>query len=160
MYVLISDWIPPRERNKLAVFIWSGVQFGTFLELPISGYLSSWLGWESVFYFNGICGIIWCIFYFLLTSNRPSMSNSISTVSFLVFWWNFEYQKTKKTKQDSISNILNHLTIWHLKLQSPLILKLGNTILNCVHYTNILFWILIIYTFRGFSQSGLWISKH
>ena len=96
MYVLISDWIPPRERNKLAVFIWSGVQFGTFLELPISGYLSSWLGWESVFYFNGICGIIWCIFYFLLTSNRPSMSNSISTVSFQVFQQNFKYQKTKK----------------------------------------------------------------
>jgi len=56
MYVLIADWIPPRERNKLAVFIWSGVQFGTFLTLPLSGYLSAWLGWQSVFYFNGICG--------------------------------------------------------------------------------------------------------
>ena len=110
MYVLISDWIPPRERNKLAVFIWSGVQFGTFLELPISGYLSSWLGWESVFYFNGICGIIWCIFYFLLTSNRPSMSNSISTVSLLYLRISsFEKKYTKSLSELMILVFNNQL---------------------------------------------------
>jgi len=79
MYVLIADWIPPRERNKLAVFIWSGVQFGTFLELPLSGYLSAWLGWQSVFYFNGIFGMLWCIFFFMFCSNRPSECKNIST---------------------------------------------------------------------------------
>jgi len=60
MYVLISDWIPPRERNKLAVFIWSGIQFGTFLELPLSGYLSTWLGWPSVFLFQ------WCMWNYMV----------------------------------------------------------------------------------------------
>ena len=99
MYVLISDWIPPRERNKLAVFIWSGVQFGTFLELPISGYLSSWLGWESVFYFNGACGLVWCLFYFIFCSNRPSESKSISTVS------------PKFVLKVTFSQIISHTTV-------------------------------------------------
>lgn len=144
MYVLISDWIPPRERNKLAVFIWSGVQFGTFLELPISGYLSSWLGWESVFYFNGICGIIWCIFYFLLTSNRPSMSNSISTVSHLYivseilieFWLSKKNQiSITSNRFDTTANSINFVEI----LNTYTKLRLLN-----LQSTNLLFWMLII----------------
>jgi predicted MFS family arabinose efflux permease len=44
---------------------------GTVLSLPISGVLCDTLGWESVFYVFGACGLVWFIFWACLVYDSP-----------------------------------------------------------------------------------------
>ncbi len=77
---MIAKWIPPQERSTLAALINSGAQVGTFISLPVSGYLAGTLGWRSTFYLFGALGIAWAIFYYFLCFNSPESHPRISEV--------------------------------------------------------------------------------
>lgn len=67
--------------HSLTYIIHAGMQIGTVIALPVSGWLISagFLGgWPSVFYVFGALGIVWGIPWFLLTHDRPEKHPRIS----------------------------------------------------------------------------------
>merc|ERR1719412_627833 len=46
--------------------------------MPVSGYLAQWVGWWAPFYFYGVAGGIWYIFWLWLSFEKPSKHPSIS----------------------------------------------------------------------------------
>lgn len=71
---LLSQWIPLEERSKYGSLVFGGGQVGTIVGTIVSGLLiSSFNSWKSVFYFFGILGILWFIFfvctYFLIQTH-------------------------------------------------------------------------------------------
>jgi ACS family sodium-dependent inorganic phosphate cotransporter-like MFS transporter 6/7/8 len=71
-------WAPPLERSRLATLAFCGSYGGAVLGMPVSGYLAQWVGWWAPYYFYGVCGIIWYIFWLWLSFEKPSKHPSIS----------------------------------------------------------------------------------
>ncbi|XP_067047190.1 sialin-like [Acropora muricata] len=81
MHAMWSSWAPPLERSKLITFSYAGLQLGTIIGMPLTGYLCSssfWGGWPSVFYIFGAIGVIWFFIWMTFTYDRPSDHPRIS----------------------------------------------------------------------------------
>ncbi|CAH0557664.1 unnamed protein product [Brassicogethes aeneus] len=71
------SWIPPSDRSKFMSNI--GAQgLGVAITLPISGYLITYLGWESVFYVTGSVGVLWSILWYFTIFDSPEVHPRIS----------------------------------------------------------------------------------
>ncbi|KAE9550015.1 hypothetical protein FO519_006765 [Halicephalobus sp. NKZ332] len=78
-----SRWFPPSERSTFAAIYTSGNQIGASTALPVSSYLCQFGpfgGWPSIFYFFGIMGLIWIVFWLLFATNTPDSSRFIGEV--------------------------------------------------------------------------------
>ncbi|XP_030246566.1 putative inorganic phosphate cotransporter, partial [Drosophila navojoa] len=70
----LAKWSPPKDRNRLGVFAYSGSDCGSVMAMAISGLIAeSSLGWPGISYVSaGLCGV-WCILWLLLAAdNAPS----------------------------------------------------------------------------------------
>lgn len=102
MHAIWGKWAPQMERSKLVTFTYSGAHMGTVLSLPISGALadSNFLGgWPSIFYVFGCLGIIWFVFWMLLTASTPDQHPRIS-------------EEEKKYIKESIGQNKTFVTPW------------------------------------------------
>lgn len=78
-HTLLSKWSPVEERGSLTTYCYSGSQFGTVVMLGSSGFLaSSSMGWPSIFYISGACGVVWTVLFFFWGSSSPAECKSIS----------------------------------------------------------------------------------
>ena len=68
----------PLERSRLAAVAFSGSYVGTVLALPVSGLLAQHLGWEWIFYFFGILGLVWCIGWMYIVKDNPEEDRNIT----------------------------------------------------------------------------------
>ncbi|KAH7731376.1 CBN-EAT-4 protein [Aphelenchoides avenae] len=71
-------WAPPLERSKLATTAFTGSYAGAVLGLPISAWLVSYVNWASPFYVYGVAGVIWTVFWFALTFEKPAFHPTIT----------------------------------------------------------------------------------
>lgn len=74
MHAMLARWVPPLERSKYGAFIYAGVNFGTVISLPLSGWLCSldyMGGWPLAFYIFGVLGIVWFVFWMWLVYDTP-----------------------------------------------------------------------------------------
>lgn len=71
-------WAPPLERSRLATLAFCGSYGGAVLGMPVSGYLADGIGWYAPFYFYGVAGIIWYMFWLWLSFEKPAKHPSIS----------------------------------------------------------------------------------
>nr|QQY02504.1 vesicular glutamate transporter [Cryptocotyle lingua] len=71
-------WAPPIERSRLATIAFCGSYAGAVLGLSLSGLLAQKLGWQSPFYFYGISGLFWFIWWWRVTYERPSIHPTIT----------------------------------------------------------------------------------
>jgi len=71
-------WAPPLERSRLATLAFCGSYGGAVLGMPISGFLADQVGWYAPYYFYGVCGIIWYMFWLWLAFEKPSKHPTIS----------------------------------------------------------------------------------
>lgn len=81
MHCMIARWMPKDERSLLSTIIYSGMHIGTVVAMPISGLLcdSSFLGgWPATFYFFGLIGVVWFVFWVFLVYNTPQEHPRIS----------------------------------------------------------------------------------
>ncbi|CAB0031195.1 unnamed protein product [Trichogramma brassicae] len=86
--MLLSKWAPPGERARLGTrsgtgsVVLNSTQFGSVVTMALSGLLSkSVLGWPSIFYFFGACGLVWSLCYFYLGDDSPAVSPRISAAA-------------------------------------------------------------------------------
>lgn len=79
VHTMLSKWAPGNERGKLTTYSYAGTQVGTVLMMAVSGVLAaSTMGWPSIYYVSGVCGIIWVLFWLIFGSNSPNEHGAIS----------------------------------------------------------------------------------
>ncbi len=71
-------WAPPLERSRLATISFTGSYAGAVLGLPLSGIMTENISWESSFYFYGIVGMLWFVFWWFFSYERPATHPSIT----------------------------------------------------------------------------------
>ncbi|XP_017868548.1 PREDICTED: putative inorganic phosphate cotransporter [Drosophila arizonae] len=74
----LAKWSPPKERNRLGVFAYSGSECGSAIAMALSGVIAgSSLGWPGISYVSaGLCGI-WCILWLWLAADSAPSSRFI-----------------------------------------------------------------------------------
>ncbi|XP_064547882.1 putative inorganic phosphate cotransporter [Drosophila montana] len=74
----LAKWSPPKDRNRLGVFAYSGADCGSVLAMAISGLIAnSSMGWPGISYVSaGLCGI-WCVVWLLLSANNAPSSRLV-----------------------------------------------------------------------------------
>ncbi|PIO63340.1 hypothetical protein TELCIR_15059 [Teladorsagia circumcincta] len=85
-------WAPPLERSKLATTAFTGSYAGAVLGLPVSAFLVSYVGWSAPFYLYGFAGVVWSVFWFSLTFEKPAFHPTIT-------------QDEKKYIEDAIGHV-------------------------------------------------------
>eukprot|EP00088_Acartia_fossae_P010328 TRINITY_DN15141_c0_g1_i3.p1 TRINITY_DN15141_c0_g1~~TRINITY_DN15141_c0_g1_i3.p1 ORF type:complete len:555 (+),score=53.77 TRINITY_DN15141_c0_g1_i3:130-1794(+) len=78
MHAMLSKWAPPNERSRLSSWVYSGASLGSVISMPASGYLCDTYGWESVFYFFGVLGLIWFVAWAWIVTDSPQSHPTIS----------------------------------------------------------------------------------
>ena len=78
IHAIWARWAPPLERSRLAAVAFSGSYVGTVLALPVSGLLAQHLGWEWIFYFFGVLGLVWCVGWMYIVKDNPEEDRNIT----------------------------------------------------------------------------------
>lgn len=74
MSTLLAAWVPLNERGRLGAFALGGVQFGTIIGYSMSGFLTHYYGWASVFYVFGGLSILWFIIFVSSSFNNAYLA--------------------------------------------------------------------------------------
>ncbi|XP_001986643.2 putative inorganic phosphate cotransporter [Drosophila grimshawi] len=74
----LAKWSPPKDRNRLGVFAYSGSDCGSVFAMGLSGLIAhSSLGWPGISYVSaGLCGI-WCVLWLLFGANNAPDSRLV-----------------------------------------------------------------------------------
>ncbi|XP_013926265.1 PREDICTED: vesicular glutamate transporter 2 [Thamnophis sirtalis] len=73
-----SKWAPPLERSRLVTTSFCGSYAGAVIAMPLAGILVQYTGWSSVFYVYGSFGIVWYMFWFLVSYESPATHPTIT----------------------------------------------------------------------------------
>ncbi|XP_062858042.1 vesicular glutamate transporter 2.2 isoform X2 [Trichomycterus rosablanca] len=73
-----SKWAPPLERSRLATTSFCGSYAGAVVAMPLAGILVQYSGWSSVFYIYGSFGIVWYMFWILVSYESPAEHPTIT----------------------------------------------------------------------------------
>uniref|UniRef100_A0A3P8U7T1 Solute carrier family 17 member 6 n=1 Tax=Amphiprion percula TaxID=161767 RepID=A0A3P8U7T1_AMPPE len=73
-----SKWAPPLERSRLATISFCGSYAGAVIAMPLAGILVQYTGWSSVFYVYGSFGIVWYMFWILVSYESPAEHPTIT----------------------------------------------------------------------------------
>ncbi|KAH0517226.1 Vesicular glutamate transporter 2 [Microtus ochrogaster] len=72
-----SKWAPPLERSRLATTSFCGSYAGAVIAMPLAGILVQYTGWSSVFYVYGSFGMVWYMFWLLVSYESPAKHPTI-----------------------------------------------------------------------------------
>jgi MFS transporter, ACS family, glucarate transporter len=76
--IVLAKWFPAVERGRAQAIIWTASRLGAGLApLIISPIRESQFGWRGAFYFLGILGILWVIFWKYWHKEEPSEAKDI-----------------------------------------------------------------------------------
>ena len=62
----------------MATISFTGSYAGAVLGLPLSGIMTENINWESSFYFYGVVGMLWFVFWWFFSYERPATCPSIT----------------------------------------------------------------------------------
>jgi len=71
LHVLLSHWLPEKERSRYVTFIWGGAYIGTIVAMVGVPQIISHYSWQMAFYFFGLLGIIWGILWMIFSASTP-----------------------------------------------------------------------------------------
>ncbi|XP_060725403.1 vesicular glutamate transporter 1 isoform X1 [Tachysurus vachellii] len=74
-----AKWAPPLERSRLATTAFCGSYAGAVIAMPLAGVLVQYSGWASVFYVYGSFGIMWYLFWILVSYESPAAHPTITS---------------------------------------------------------------------------------
>lgn len=64
LMIILARWVPPHERSRQGAIVFGGAQIGNIFGSFMSGFLMAGGGhWANVFYFFGLFGIVWFVFW-------------------------------------------------------------------------------------------------
>jgi len=93
------SWVPFKERGIFQGINFSGSRLGAAFALPLVAYLIDIWGWQKIFIFFGVIGVVMGILFFLLFRNKPEEHPSLSRIEkdFII---KNRQQKTQKSDCD------------------------------------------------------------
>lgn len=77
MHNMVALWVPKNERSKF-VTAYLGSSVGVALNFPIFGLIIKEFGWEYVFHFCSLCGVIWYTCWYILVFDSPKVHPRIT----------------------------------------------------------------------------------
>lgn len=103
----------------------SGSYAGAVLGMPLSGIFTEYVGWESCFYFYGVFGVTWYVFWHMIAYERPSTHTRIKPDE-------REYIEKSISQNTSItiSNKVSETTVSSQKRDTPLTPQLRSPVLT------------------------------
>ncbi|XP_046394163.1 putative inorganic phosphate cotransporter isoform X1 [Ischnura elegans] len=111
---VLAKWIPVCEKGRLGTLVFSGAQMGTIIGTALGGPLITKWGWESVFYFFGVVGILWFIAWCTLCYSTPQSHPWISTEELAYLEKEIPAQTKKQRKQTPWKEIAKSIPLWGL----------------------------------------------
>ncbi|CAD7971843.1 unnamed protein product [Amoebophrya sp. A120] len=66
---LISSWVPQQERSRAWAWSFAGEPIGNILAMLVCPLLATALGWQSIFYFSAVLGLVWLRFFTFFASD-------------------------------------------------------------------------------------------
>lgn len=72
------SWVPTKERGVFQGINFSGSRLGAAFALPLVAYLIDAWGWRSIFYFFGVIGLVFAIWFFVFFRNKPEEHKGLS----------------------------------------------------------------------------------
>ena len=117
-----SVWAPPMETSNLIAIYTAGNSVGTCLIFPLGGLLAgSSLGWQSIFYFTGGSGILWCICWAFLVYDSPSQHPRISQEEKMYIESSIEVQQQHAKSSLGNEEFDNKAVPWKAMLTSKVV---------------------------------------
>ena len=117
-----SVWAPPMETSNLIAIYTAGNSVGTCLIFPLGGLLAgSSLGWQSIFYFTGGSGILWCICWAFLVYDSPSQHPRISQEEKMYIESSIEVQQQHAKSSLGNEELDNKAVPWKAMLTSKVV---------------------------------------
>jgi MFS transporter, ACS family, solute carrier family 17 (sodium-dependent inorganic phosphate cotransporter), other len=77
-FVLFSKWVPPLERSRAVAILLSGAPLGACIALFTTGQIIALYGWPTVFYFFGVFGFLWAVWWYRCITEEPATHPSIT----------------------------------------------------------------------------------
>uniref|UniRef100_A0A2C9K193 Major facilitator superfamily (MFS) profile domain-containing protein n=1 Tax=Biomphalaria glabrata TaxID=6526 RepID=A0A2C9K193_BIOGL len=116
MQSLWTHWAPPLESSRLRSFCFAGSQVAKVITYPISGLLCEYGfdgGWPSVFYLQGLIGILWYIAWTFLVFDSPAQHPRISAEERVYIETSLEgIVTTNHKKQPPWHSIWTSVPVW------------------------------------------------
>ncbi|XP_076181577.1 major facilitator superfamily transporter 10 isoform X2 [Ptiloglossa arizonensis] len=119
MHSMLAHWVPPLERNKFAAIVYAGINFGTVVSLPVSGWLCSlqlWGGWPLAFYLFGGLGIVWYAFWLIFIFDTPAEHTKIDPLERAYIEATVEKKNQVNNSSVPWSSIFTSLPIWAIAI--------------------------------------------
>ncbi|GBP26975.1 hypothetical protein EVAR_95761_1 [Eumeta japonica] len=77
LHALLAHWAPPAEKGKFVSALLGG-SIGTVVTWSLSGPLLENFGWDYAFYVPGLIGMVWCVVWWVLVYDSPTLHPRIS----------------------------------------------------------------------------------
>ena len=77
-FELWKNWAPRHEIGFFRGVCLSGISVGAVLSTVLNAYICRQFGWTIVFYFYGVMGLLWCLFWMTLIHDSPDLHPRIS----------------------------------------------------------------------------------
>jgi MFS family permease len=79
----IARWFPAREHARAQGFMWAASRIGGALSALLVVPIQKAFGWQTVFYFLGVIGVVWVMVWYGWYRNFPSEKPGISEAELL-----------------------------------------------------------------------------
>jgi ACS family glucarate transporter-like MFS transporter len=68
---VLSRWVPRRARARIQGLNLSGIAAGPLIATPLTVWIITAFGWQAVFYFYGVLGLVWAAAWLAYSTERP-----------------------------------------------------------------------------------------
>jgi MFS transporter, ACS family, glucarate transporter len=76
--IVLAKWFPANERAQAQAFIWGASRIGAAIAPLLVVPIQQAYGWQMSFYFLGIIGVVWAIFWYFWHKEDPTEAADLS----------------------------------------------------------------------------------
>jgi ACS family sodium-dependent inorganic phosphate cotransporter len=91
---------------------YTGNYVGIMVSMPASGLLATSFGWEWIFYFFGIIGLVWFLLWILIVKRSPEHDQNMSQQEKEFIWNSLKSQTTNKKVPVPWKSIFKSTAVW------------------------------------------------
>ncbi|WP_088227485.1 MFS transporter [Desulfosporosinus sp. FKB] len=110
---IASNWVPSKERARSQALNLSGMALSLAVSVPISAWIISTYGWPAAFYFAGLLGLIWTLFWLWYAKDRPSDHPKVNQEELVLIG---KGHGAKKEHSNDMSAVLKSGPVWALAI--------------------------------------------
>jgi ACS family glucarate transporter-like MFS transporter len=75
---VLSRWVPRKARARIQGLNLSGIAAGPLIATPLTVWIIATFGWQTVFYFYGVLGLLWAAAWLSYSTEKPSDHSRMS----------------------------------------------------------------------------------